>query len=188
LTRFSFDGYRWLRDGIEIDGQTNLTYTPTAADAGHGIQCEMIATDPPPYSVTATAMSASISVWPTPLLRVSRLRVSPRRLLAVGRLRVRYDLTQAATVRFTIERVEDGRRAGRRCNTHTAARERGPGCVRLHEIGRSTRRGLAGANQFVMPRRIGGRELAPGRYVLIATPTARGKTGIALRVTFQVVL
>jgi len=100
LTRFSFDGYRWLRDGIEIDGQTNLTYTPTAADAGHGIQCEMIATDPPPYSVTATAMSASISVWPTPLLRVSRLRVSPRRLLAVGRLRVRYDLTQAATVRF----------------------------------------------------------------------------------------
>jgi len=87
-----------------------------------------------------------------------------------------------------IERVEDGRLAGRRCNTHTAARERGPGCVRLHEIGRSTRRGLAGANQFVMPRRIGGRELAPGRYVLIATPTARGKTGIALRVTFQVVL
>src|SRR5207248_11517272 len=38
-TRFGFDGYRWLRDGVAIAGETARTYEPTAADDGHELSC-----------------------------------------------------------------------------------------------------------------------------------------------------
>jgi hypothetical protein len=37
--------YRWLRSGVAIAGQTASTYTVQSADAGHGIACEVTASN-----------------------------------------------------------------------------------------------------------------------------------------------
>ena len=39
----SFD-FRWLRNGVPIEGATGQTYTTTAADSGKAVQCEVEAT------------------------------------------------------------------------------------------------------------------------------------------------
>jgi hypothetical protein len=58
---FGFDGYQWLLDGGPIAGATGASYTPTAAQAGHALSCEVTAT----YvliQVTVSATSAGIEV------------------------------------------------------------------------------------------------------------------------------
>lgn len=37
--------YRWLRDGMPIDGAVSSTYTPVAGDATHSLVCEVTATN-----------------------------------------------------------------------------------------------------------------------------------------------
>jgi hypothetical protein len=46
--------YRWLRNGVAIAGQTANTYTAQSADAGHGISCEVTASN-------AAGASAAVS-------------------------------------------------------------------------------------------------------------------------------
>ena len=60
-TRFGFDGYRWLRDGVAIAGETSRTYEPTAADDGHELSCSQTVTYAP-FPTTVTATSASVGV------------------------------------------------------------------------------------------------------------------------------
>ena len=43
---FGFDGFRWLLDGSPISGATAQTLAIPAADAGHKISCEELATYP----------------------------------------------------------------------------------------------------------------------------------------------
>ena len=38
--------YRWLRNGVDITGQTSVTYTAVAADVSNGLQVAVRATDP----------------------------------------------------------------------------------------------------------------------------------------------
>jgi hypothetical protein len=52
---FGFDGYQWLLDGSPIAGQTGTSYTPTSADAGHLLSCEITAT----YTLLAVTVSAT---------------------------------------------------------------------------------------------------------------------------------
>jgi virginiamycin B lyase len=58
---FGFDGYRWLLDGSPIAGATGTSYTPSAAQAGRQLSCEVTAT----YAliaVTVSAKSAGLTV------------------------------------------------------------------------------------------------------------------------------
>jgi virginiamycin B lyase len=58
---FGWDGYQWLLDGNPIAGATGVSYTPTAADAGHLLACEATVT----YTlllVTASATSMPAEV------------------------------------------------------------------------------------------------------------------------------
>jgi streptogramin lyase len=65
---FGFDGFRWLLDGSQIAGATAQTLTVPAADAGHTISCQEIATYP---LVAATVSSASAAVTISPSLGAS---------------------------------------------------------------------------------------------------------------------
>ena len=52
---FGFDGYQWLLDGTPIAGATGTSYTPTAAQAGHELSCDVTAT----YTLLAVTVSAT---------------------------------------------------------------------------------------------------------------------------------
>jgi streptogramin lyase len=65
---FGFDGFRWLLNGSQIAGATAQTLAVPAADAGHSISCQEIATYP---LVAATVSSASGAVTISPSLGAS---------------------------------------------------------------------------------------------------------------------
>jgi hypothetical protein len=120
--------------------------------------------------------SAEPAPPPPPTLR--RLRVLPRRFRATRRgpaivsragATVRYRLSSAATVTFTVMRL-GGR--GRSL----------PAGAPFVDAGQP------GANSFRFSARLGGRRLPPGRYALVAVPAnAASGLGSARRASFRVV-
>jgi len=101
-----------------------------------------------------------------------------------GGTNVSFRLSEAATVRFTIERRARGRKAGRKC---VAPRPRNRGarsCVRWLKVrGQIERTGVAGSNSFRFTGRLTGRKLAPGSYrvVSVATDAAGNPSAVARR-------
>ena len=97
---YPFDAYRWLLDGVPIADQSGQSYTPTAAEVGHQLACQIVATYPLPLLVTpASATSAASTVQPSPspspspppppapgVPALSRLLVSPHTFTLTGRL------------------------------------------------------------------------------------------------------
>jgi streptogramin lyase len=65
---FAFDGFRWSLNGSQIAGATAQTLSVPAADTGHSISCQEIATYP---LVAATVSSASSAVSISPTLGAS---------------------------------------------------------------------------------------------------------------------
>ncbi len=103
--------------------------------------------------------------------------------------KVGYTLNEAARVRFTVVRRQPGRRAkGRRCVKPTRANRKARTCTRLVALpGSFARAGGAGANSFRFTGRLAGHRLKPGRYQLVATPSAGAKTGRAAGASFQII-
>jgi hypothetical protein len=69
-------GYQWLRDGAAIAGTSLAGYVVQSADVGHGLQCEVTATNAAGH---ASAKSATFTVTnPVPVITTSasKLRVS----------------------------------------------------------------------------------------------------------------
>jgi subtilisin family serine protease len=98
--------------------------------------------------------------------RFRAARRGPSAATAVGTT-VRYRLTEAAAVRFTIVRKVRGR------------------AVRM---GSFTLRGRAGRNSFGLTGRLKGRRLAPGRYQLVALATdVAGNRSVRERVDLRIV-
>ena len=130
---------------------------------------------------------------------LDRLRITPRAFHAArsgptvvpagrrGGALVSFALDRAATVRLSVERVSRGRRAGGRCVSPTRANRGKPACARYSGVGGGvTRRGVAGTNRLRFTGRVSTRRLRPGRYRLVATPSADGLRGDARRVRFGV--
>jgi hypothetical protein len=115
---YPFDGYTWLRDGSPIAGQTASTYSPTAADVGHQLACRLTATYPLPFSVTATATSAAITVQPAPPAATPQL-APPSPTPALSELDI-------APRMFTLR----GRRVGGRCEPSSPSHRGGRPCTR----------------------------------------------------------
>ena len=144
---------------------------------------------------------------PSPLA-LSRLRVSPEKFALAGRrvngrcvkqtaknrthrrcnrpinLTVHYELNIPGRVAFTIKRLAPGRRVNGRCARPTNENKRHKRCTRPVRVpGKITLNGVAGAHTFTFRGRIGGRELRPGTYQLIASPSS----GTPRTVKFQTV-
>jgi hypothetical protein len=105
--------------------------------------------------------------------------------VAVGG-RVRYSVSEAGTVTFTVLRLVSGHKRGGRCR---AGGRTGKRCTLVQKVkGSFTRAAAAGQDQFRFTARVGGRALKRGRYRLtaIAKDTA-GNASTPSRATFTVV-
>jgi hypothetical protein len=103
--------------------------------------------------------------------------------------RVSFQLNTPASVKFTVQVPRAGRRDRKgRCVAHTRRNRRARRCTRYVTMsGSFTITGKAGTNTFRFTGRLKGKRLKPGRYYLVATPSAGGTTGRALRVAFRIV-
>jgi hypothetical protein len=120
--------------------------------------------------------------------RASLLSVTPGTFRQRRGARIRYALTEPATMRFTIARASRGRRVGKRCVKPTRANRRRRACTRYVALkGSFSHRGDVGGNSFRFSGRLRGRRLATGRYRLTGAPTdAAGNRGKAVRTGFRV--
>jgi hypothetical protein len=103
-------------------------------------------------------------------------------------LQITYQLTQPATVTFTLTRSIPGRKVNGHCRKPTHANRHKPRCARVTSVpGSLTQAGNTGANTLLFTGRIGGRHLAPADYRLTATPSSSTGTGQAQTATFRIV-
>lgn len=140
-----------------------------------------------------------------PLAAVGRQSISPRAFPAATTgssataakprkygAKVTYSLNMAATVRFSVTQTLPGRKTGAGKKAHCVAQSmrnrKARKCTRLVTLkGSFMQTGRAGFNSFHFTGRLGGRRLKPGRYALVATPSANGKTGKPVSTAFRIV-
>jgi streptogramin lyase len=211
LALYSFDGYRWLRDGRAIRGATGRTYVPLVADAHHSLQCRVTVTYPTPFFVTLHSTSIAARVLRLIVRRVSvdrhTIRVGGRRVNGrcvqptLGNrdrplcqrpitLHVTFTLDAATTVTFTVERGSAGRRVDGRCQKATSRNSASPSCTRFVRLkGNITRLEKAGTDRFLFRGTLGGRTIVP-RGLLLSGPPIKYQLviapmgGVAKTVTF----
>jgi hypothetical protein len=102
--------------------------------------------------------------------------------------KVSYTLDQNASVSFAVVRRLPGRMTqGGRCVKPTRANRKAPACTRVRPVpGGFTLTAVVGANSFRFTGRLAGRKLTPGKYQLIATPSANGLVGRPTSASFQI--
>jgi CSLREA domain-containing protein len=101
---------------------------------------------------------------------------------------LRFSLSEAARVVFTIQRVLPGRRVGRACRRPTRANRNRKPCKRYVKPLRFGVAATAGANRKKFSGRVGRRALRPGNYraTLIATDAAKNRS-TPKRLAFKIV-
>ena len=146
---------------------------------------------------TFTTLAAVDAIAPV----MSRYRIfptafpaAPRGASIAGRrrrpgARVRYNLSERATVTFRVERAAKGRRVGRRCRPQTRRNRSRRPCTRYVTLrGSFTHRGKAGANSFRFTGRLRRRKLRPSSYRLQARAVdAAGNRSPVARKRFRIV-
>jgi hypothetical protein len=103
--------------------------------------------------------------------------------------KVTYTLNQVASVRFTVAQPQAGRKGKRgACVKPTRRNRNARKCTRLVTLrGSFTLAGRSGANSFRFTGRLARRALKPGKYKLVATPSAGGQTGRSVNAAFRIV-
>jgi len=130
----------------------------------------------PPGPPDATDHTAPVLTGLT--LKPKRLRLSRLRAPTLG-----FSLSEAATVRVTVQRLVNGRRKGGRCLTKPRPR-RGARCAKATTVKRLSSSLPAGAAQLKLTLR---RPVRPGRYRVTVTATdASGNTSAALRASLTI--
>jgi hypothetical protein len=137
-------------------------------------------TSPPPAGGDAPASPVTSSRVDAP--RITALRVTVTRLTRPhgtrrSRVRISYRDTAAATTTFTLEQGMPGVRHGTHCTAPPRhGRAHGRPCTRYVVVRGFGRRDVAGANTFTLSQTTANHVLKPGRYLLVATPTAGSGT------------
>ena len=111
--------------------------------------------------------------------------ISAKRKAAKGAT-VKYRLSEAATITFTVERVVRGRKRKGRC---VPGRRKGRACTTYKKVkGSFTHAGRAGANSLRFSGRLARKPLRRGRYRLVGTARdAAGNKSKAVRTSFRIV-
>jgi hypothetical protein len=140
---------------------------------------------PPPAAgadTTAPALSA-FSISP-----ISFKAAASGSSIARKGTRVRYRLSEDATVTFTVERVTKGRRSAGKCQRPSSANRRGASCTLYVKVsGSFSHRGKSGSNSFTFSGRLSGRKLGASSYRLRATARdAAGNRGAVRAAGFKI--
>jgi hypothetical protein len=114
-------------------------------------------------------------------------KLSRRVLRGAQRSAFLYTLSEAATVRVTIQQRRGGRRVGRRCVAPSRKNRRRKRCTRFKTATAVSHAAAAGANRVPFTEHLGGRDLPLGAYraVLRATDAA-GNRSIRVRLAFRI--
>ncbi|MDX6668273.1 MAG: hypothetical protein QOK04_1653 [Solirubrobacteraceae bacterium] len=101
---------------------------------------------------------------------------------------LRFNLTEAAAMRFAIERALAGRRVGRSCVAPKRSNRSRPACTRFVTLaGSFGAQGKRGSNRLRFTGRLNGRRLALGGYRLALVPTdAAQNSGAPARIGFTI--
>jgi hypothetical protein len=127
---------------------------------------------PPPSPPVAAGVLTSLAVAPKGFRPLKKGGAIASAAKPARGATVRYALTGAAAVAFTVERALRGRSVGGKCRKQTPANRRKRKCTRFKPLkGGFSHQGAAGPNTFRFSGRLGSRALKPGRYRLV------GRTG-----------
>jgi chitodextrinase len=183
---------------------TNYGWTFGDGASATGITTSHAFADPGTYSVTlrvtdndnlVAAESAAITVVaaanppaPPPLPQPLRPALSSVRLAPKGpkaknaaKATVTFNLAIAGAVSARLDRIDSGRRSGKRCVKPTPANRRARKCDRVVKIAGRTLAGRTGSNKTTLGSLSRGHKLIPGRYRVTLKTTAGTKT-----ITFRV--
>ena len=107
--------------------------------------------------------------------------------IVVSGRKIRYQLSEAATVTFRLQKARPGRRVAGRCRRQTPRNRTRPRCTRFVLLrGSFVDAGELGPNSRTIPRRLRGRRIGPGRYRMLIT--ARDQFGNETKTTKRFVL
>jgi hypothetical protein len=122
-------------------------------------------------------------------LRPARFRAARSRRARRGGTRVRFRLSEAATVRFRVQKPLRGRRVGKRCARPRRSNRGKRRCTRWVTLrGSFTRAGKQGRNSFKFRGRLRGHRLRRGRYRLRARAVnTAGRKSVPKTKRFRVV-
>jgi hypothetical protein len=204
------DGYHQLPGSPTIEagiataenGPTDIDGEPRTQGPALDIGADetLLPPPPPPVPLDLTApVGSNLRFGPkrfrprrarTPSVSVAAGAGQKRRKPVRRSSRVSYRLTEAATVRFLVQRRAIGRRVGKRCVVGKRARKlpRARKCRRLVGTRSFSHAGLAGANRFRFSGFVAGKALRPGAYRMTGIPTdAAGNRGPRFRASFAIV-
>lgn len=107
--------------------------------------------------------------------------------LAVGSGQLTYRLSESASLTMKVERVKKGRKVRGKCKPPKPANRGRKACKRYKKVGTVRTAGVAGLNQVALPKKVGGRKLAKGRYRLTITARdAAGNVSASKRVGYRI--
>jgi Right handed beta helix region len=141
---------------------------------------------PPPPPQDKTAPGATLTMGSAFPAADAGSSIAQRRKTGTT---VSYRLTEAANVRFTVERLGAGRKVGRRCVKQNRSNRAKRRCKLYRRVkGSFSHTGKQGPNSFRFTGRLNRRKLPIGRYRLVAVPTdAAGNRGKAARRNFRII-
>jgi hypothetical protein len=197
------EGYRWTYDtagdatyadghGVASFNQGSTWETGTGSlDFNFQVWGQVCVADTPVPPATAALSQLGLSRTTFAAASSGPSAIARKKRTPVG-TRVGYTLNEAASVSFKVTRRVRGRRVkrGKRrvCVKPTRKNRHKRRCTRTVTLkGGFTRTGAAGANSFRFTGRLRGRKLKPGRYRLVATPSANGVKGKPVSRAFRII-
>ena len=195
--------YKWLRDGGTIAGPSGNTYVLQAADQGHGVACEVTASNPSGHA-TATSntlkVPAALVLPPAPTLTSASLthkkfRVA-KKATAISAKKAplgtifRFTLSTPSKLQIAITHTVPGLRRGHSCVAPSAKlrHKHAKHCNRTLKVGTLTRAiEPKGIDSIAFSGRIGQHPLKPGPYKALLSASNAGGHSAPVTLSFIVV-
>ena len=174
-----------------------LPHSP-AINKGDNVGCPSTDARGAPRPAFGICDIGAFEVQPAPV--ISGLLINPKRFQAQNKgpttsakhkkprgTTVSYSDSRAALTTFTVTRVLPGIRKGGKCVKPPKKRKKHQKrCSRLARVGSFLHQDVAGPNHFHFSGRLGGHKLAPGSYLLSASPSRWGVTGTTQTKGFKI--